>query len=168
MITHSSILAWRIPWTEEPGRLQPTGLQRVGHNWATSLSTFPPLRPRHVTWGVLVPQPGLDPNEESEPLDPGEVPWVSLTLGLGPFLSLIGLTASHPPSVRYLSLTEFYPLFLLRGDNSQLFRILAVSCFWASSKIGIPWTDEKVCLFTENLTYWCIFSLNLIGWSSWY
>ena len=30
--THSSILAWRIPWTEEPGRLQPMGLQRVGHN----------------------------------------------------------------------------------------------------------------------------------------
>ena len=30
--THSSILAWRIPWTEKPGRLQPTGLQRVGHD----------------------------------------------------------------------------------------------------------------------------------------
>ena len=35
MATHSSILAWRIPWTEEPGRLQPMGSQRVGHNWAT-------------------------------------------------------------------------------------------------------------------------------------
>jgi len=32
MATHSSILAWRIPWTEEPGRLQPMGSQRVGHN----------------------------------------------------------------------------------------------------------------------------------------
>ena len=30
--THSSILAWEIPWTEEPGRLQSMGLQRVGHN----------------------------------------------------------------------------------------------------------------------------------------
>ena len=38
MATHSSILAWRIPWTEEPGRLQSTGSQRVRHNWATSLS----------------------------------------------------------------------------------------------------------------------------------
>ena len=37
MATHSSILAWRIPWTEEPGRLQSTGSQRVRHNWATSL-----------------------------------------------------------------------------------------------------------------------------------
>ena len=32
MATHSSILAWRIPWTEEPGRLQSTGSQGVGHN----------------------------------------------------------------------------------------------------------------------------------------
>ena len=31
--THSSILAWRIPWTEEPGRLQSTGSQRVRHDW---------------------------------------------------------------------------------------------------------------------------------------
>ena len=32
MAAHSSILAWEIPWTEEPGRLQSMGLQRVGHN----------------------------------------------------------------------------------------------------------------------------------------
>ena len=38
MATHSSTLAWRIPWREEPGRLQSMGLQRVGHDWATSLS----------------------------------------------------------------------------------------------------------------------------------
>ena len=34
---HSSILAWKIPWMEEPGRLQSMGLQRVGHDWASSL-----------------------------------------------------------------------------------------------------------------------------------
>ena len=32
MVTHSSILAWRIPWTEKPGRLQSMGSQRVGHD----------------------------------------------------------------------------------------------------------------------------------------
>ena len=32
MATHSSVLAWRIPWTEEPGRLQSMGLLRVGHD----------------------------------------------------------------------------------------------------------------------------------------
>ena len=40
MATHSSTLAWEIPWTEEPGRLQSMGSLRVGHNWATSLSLF--------------------------------------------------------------------------------------------------------------------------------
>ena len=35
MAIHSSILAWRIPWTEEPGGLQTMGSQRVGHNGAT-------------------------------------------------------------------------------------------------------------------------------------
>ena len=32
MVTHSSILAWEIPWTEKPGRLQSMGLQRIGHD----------------------------------------------------------------------------------------------------------------------------------------
>ena len=36
--THSSTLAWKIPWIEEHGRLQPMGSQRVGHDWATSFS----------------------------------------------------------------------------------------------------------------------------------
>ena len=38
MTPHSSTLAWKIPWMEEPGRLQSMGLLRVGHDWATSLS----------------------------------------------------------------------------------------------------------------------------------
>ena len=38
MANSSSILAWRIPWMEEPGRLQSMRLQRVGHDWETSLS----------------------------------------------------------------------------------------------------------------------------------
>ena len=36
MATHSSILAWKISWTEEPGGLQSMGSQRVGHGWATN------------------------------------------------------------------------------------------------------------------------------------
>ena len=40
MAIHSSILAWRVPWTEEPGGLQSVGSQRVGHNWATNTFTF--------------------------------------------------------------------------------------------------------------------------------
>ena len=45
--THSSILVWRIPWTEKPGGLQFMGLQRVGHNWVTELTNYD-----KVTWEV--------------------------------------------------------------------------------------------------------------------
>ena len=40
MAIHSSTIAWKIPWTEEPGRLQSMGSQRVGHDWATSRSRW--------------------------------------------------------------------------------------------------------------------------------
>ena len=40
MATHSSTLAWKIPWTEEPDRLQSMGSLRIGHDWANSLPFF--------------------------------------------------------------------------------------------------------------------------------
>ena len=40
MATHSSILAWRIPWTEEPDGIQSMGSQRVGHDWVTNTFTL--------------------------------------------------------------------------------------------------------------------------------
>ena len=59
MATHSSTVAWKIPWTEEPGKLQPMGSQRVGHDWATSLTLY--INPQNLSWlfkgiktGILV------------------------------------------------------------------------------------------------------------------
>ena len=46
MATHSSILAWRIPWMEEPGGLQSTGSQRVGHDRATAIA----IQREPTTW----------------------------------------------------------------------------------------------------------------------
>ena len=40
MATHSSILAWRIPWTEEPGRLHSMGSQRAEHDWTTKTHIY--------------------------------------------------------------------------------------------------------------------------------
>ena len=53
---HSSTLAWKIPWTEEPSRLQSMGSQRVEHDWATSLSlfTFMHWRRKWYLWNRLV------------------------------------------------------------------------------------------------------------------
>ena len=59
---HSSTLAWRIPWMEEPGRLQSMGSPRVGHNWATSLSRFTFMHWRRK-WQLT---PGLLPGESRE------------------------------------------------------------------------------------------------------
>ena len=55
MATHSSIVAWRIPWTEEPGRLQSMGSQRVGHDWATSLH-FTSLHLKRLIKRLKVPE----------------------------------------------------------------------------------------------------------------
>ena len=49
MATHSSILAWEIPWMEDPSGLQSMGLKRVGHDWANSLSLFTSMHWRR-TW----------------------------------------------------------------------------------------------------------------------
>ena len=58
MATHSSTFAWKIPWTEEPGMLQSVGLQRVGHDWATSLS----LKKLRVREGCLKNSMGCQVN----------------------------------------------------------------------------------------------------------
>ena len=56
MATHSSILAWRIPWTEEPGRLQSIGSQRVVQHW--TISTFKQIKKTEDTKiGMGVEQP---------------------------------------------------------------------------------------------------------------
>ena len=58
MAPHSSTLAWKIPWTEEPGRLQSMGSLRVGHDWATSLSRFTFMRWRRKWQPTPVFLPG--------------------------------------------------------------------------------------------------------------
>ena len=93
MATHSSILAWKIPWMKEPGRLQSMGSQRVGHDWVTSLSQEPwiSLFPAHDFVVVLYPTvrryrilrvwviprppaPNSHPGSKS-PLQPPSLPW---------------------------------------------------------------------------------------------
>ena len=53
MATHSSTLAWQIPWTEEPGRLQSMGLQRVGHDFTFTFH-FPALEKEMATHSSIL------------------------------------------------------------------------------------------------------------------
>ena len=55
MAPHSSTLAWKIPWTEEPGRLQSMGSLGVGYDWATSLFTFMHWRRKWQPTPVFLP-----------------------------------------------------------------------------------------------------------------
>ena len=62
---HSSTLAWKIPWMEEPGRLQSMGSLRVGHDWATSLSLFPFMHWRRKWQPTPVFLPGESQGRQS-------------------------------------------------------------------------------------------------------
>ena len=68
MATHSRTLAWEIPWTEEPGRLQSMGSLRVGQDWVTSLSIFTFMQWRRK-WQ---PTPVFFPGESWRILEMGE------------------------------------------------------------------------------------------------
>ena len=70
MAPHSSTLAWKIPWMEEPGRLQSMGLLGVGHDWATSLSLFTFMHWRRK-WQ---PTPVFLPGESQGCREPGGLP----------------------------------------------------------------------------------------------
>ena len=65
MAIHSSTIAWKIPWTEEPGRLQSMGSQRVGHDWATShaskviLKILQATLQQYMNWEFLDVQAGF-------------------------------------------------------------------------------------------------------------
>ena len=65
METHSSVLAWKIPWTEEPGRLQSMGPGRIGHDRVTSLSLFTCMPWRRKWQPTQVFLPGESQGRES-------------------------------------------------------------------------------------------------------
>ena len=65
MAPHSSTLAWKIPWTEEPGGLQSMGSLRVGRDWATSLSLLPFMHWRRKWQPTPVFLPGESPGRGS-------------------------------------------------------------------------------------------------------
>ena len=65
MATHSSTLAWKIPWMEEPGRLQSMGSLGVGHDSATSLSLFTFMHCRRKRQPTPVFLPGESQGQES-------------------------------------------------------------------------------------------------------
>ena len=122
MATHSSTLAWKIPWMEEPGGLQSMRSQRVGHNWVTSLSfllwageLIPKLmNPEGCLTGLRVPPLSRTLRGESSlgqtgSTRPGaQLSWSLLTSWLVPHCSGHGNT-SPPPSSTPMQKTASVP-----------------------------------------------------------
>ena len=82
MATHSSILAWRIPWTEEPGELQSRGLQRVRNNWETNTFSF------QMYPGLMSSFTEIE-SESSSGVTGQSVPWITWVL-LGSYPDVLG------------------------------------------------------------------------------
>ena len=132
MAPHSSTLAWKIPWMEEPGRLQSMGSRRVGHDWATSLSLFTFLHWRRKWQPTPVFLPG-----ESQGL------WSLVA-------AVYGVTQSRTWLKWLSSKVEFKPVsgklaavmkhsYLWRISTPQEKALAPHSCTLAWK---IPWTEE--------------------------
>ena len=112
MASHSSILAWKIPWTEEPGELQPMGSQRVGHNWATGVLRFMGLQRVGHDWVT-------------------ELSWVTKDSSLSSRICKCGIQGCCPTSS--VSLFHYEDFFELLEDKGQ---ILLSWQHQASSELG--------------------------------
>ena len=131
MATHSSTLASKIPWTEEPGRLQSMGSQRVGQDWATSL---------HFTnWRIWsVHKPGK--NEWHLTLDYGNLEAVvSPNKPQFPAPIILEMTDFiHSAAAKYPALTDWAKSFLFSVSFSSLSAHLAFTFTWWPQRTSAP------------------------------
>ena len=135
---HSSTLAWKIPWMEEPGRLRSTGSLRVGHDWATSLSLLTFMHWRRK-WQ---PTPVFLPGESQGRGEPG---------GL---LSMISHRVGHDSSD--LAAAAGYPGVFTTASHSS---ILAWRIPWTVQSMGSQRVRHNWATFTltslSHLTSGC-------------
>ena len=138
MAPHSSILAWRIPWTEEPGELQSMGLQRVGHDWVCA-HTHTPLRNEYISF--LVAQMIKNPTAmqetwvqslgQEDPLEKGMATHSSILAWRTPWTEEPGGLQSHGVAKSQTWLSDRTTMH----NCTLLFSHLVVSDF-----LWFPWT----------------------------
>ena len=120
MATHSSILAWKIPWMEESGGLQSMGSQRVGHDWVTSphaLQTGAGGRPQGGGTVLLLP------------LKPSSLHF--LTTGINFPAALAPPAESHLSSIYFITPPETQAMSFHISNVSQYSTLqLCCSCSW--------------------------------------
>ena len=135
MAPHSSTFAWKIPWMEEPGRLQSMGSLRVGHDWATSLSLFTFMHWRRK-WQ---PTPVFLPGESQ-----GRGSLVAAIYGVTQswtrlkWLSINKITQNLSSSdLFHLPQYSLNPPTLLRMATFHFFKWLILHCLYTRSSLSI-------------------------------
>ena len=136
MAPHSRTLAWKIPWTEEPVRLQSMGSIRVGHDWATSLSLFTFMHWRRK-WQ---PTPVFLPGESQ-----GRGSW---------WAAVYGVTQSQT-RLRWLSIARSSSLFFLSAERIQWKAwFTRIGCLWvlqADRQEGAtPWETSELQSYKQR------------------
>ena len=140
MAPHSSTLAWKIPWIEEPGRLQSMGSQRDRHDWAISLSlfTFMHWRRKWQPTPVFLPKNPRD----------GGAWWAAIYGAALSRTQLKRLSCSSSNAYHNLILLYYFQKIFWRAEN-ELFKLLSklgdCNAFWKSCKRHIP------LIFTWNI-----------------
>ena len=126
MAPDSSTLAWKIPWTEEPGRLQSTGLRRVEHDWAASLSLF-----TFMSWRrKWQPTPMFLPGESQ-----GRGAWWAAVYGVSQsWTRLKRLSSNSSSSIVVDTVVSLSPDDLFIKEDTQL-----LSCIWLFAP---PWSPQ--------------------------
>ena len=162
MAPHSSTLAWRIPWTEEPGGLQSTGPLRVRHDWATSLSLFTFMHWRRK-WQ---PTPVFLPGESQG----GEAWWAAVYGVAQSWTRLNGLSSSSSSSRGYMRVSvpphshQHLAQFFFFFNFSHYIMCVVVSCFGFNLHFFndcLWWESFKVLFFTIRVSSLveCLFKL---------
>ena len=190
MAPHSSTLAWKIPWTEEPGGLQSMGSLRAGRNWATSLSRIgegngDPLQcsclenPRDAgawwaaIYGVAQSRTWLKQLSSSR----SDIIWylslpVSLT-SLGMIIStffpvaMLGLISYFFKVENYCTVF-MYPIVCVHSSvflQLAWFPVLAIVCSGAEIS-GLPISFKILVVSTTPVQTWGTHLLRLQGWDS--
>ena len=142
MAPHSSTLAWKILWMEEPGGLQSTGLLRVGHDWATSLSLFTFMHWRRK-WQ---PTPVFLPGESQGLGEPDGLPsmglhrvrhdWSDWAAAAAAYSSVYFKIFNNRAIIKNLSIRHSYLGYFWKQLFFSISSIQLLSCVWLFST---PW-----------------------------
>ena len=158
MSTHSSILAWKIPWMEKPGRLQSVGSQRVGHDWVPSLSFKHALLPHlYIKIDTICMTPNLLMFYTMS-----ENYFVNYCINV--HASQVALVVKDPtskwrrhkrlgfnPWVRKISWRRKWqsaPVFL-PGESHGQSSLAGLLCYMGSQRVWHDWSDLTTCVSKE-------------------